>query len=132
MKRVFGKAYVILPAVLLASAIFLSSCAGSLSVDLSSVEKVTVSSGLGEYVEIFDEEIIEEITEKLTSFCFSNGRKNDIDGCSYSVMWWNRGGERQEAITILGRTEIVYGGFIYELSSGEVDIPYFEDLFREG
>ena len=86
----------------------------------------------GESVEISDANVIKHITDDINSFEFDREKRDNIDGFSYAITWYDENGAKIEAITLFSKSEISYGGWIYTVKDeGEIDIEYIGNFFLD-
>ena len=86
----------------------------------------------GESVEISDAEVIKRITDNINSVELSREKRDNIDGFSYAISWYDENGAKIEAITVFYESKVSYDGWIYTVkNNGEIDIEYVDIFFAD-
>lgn len=76
---------------------------------LESPQKITVTSISGEKMEVADEDIIQQITDNITSIQFERGESSeDTNGFGPIISWYNSNGDVMETITVMSNDTIIY------------------------
>ena len=94
-----------------------------------------LSGTTGESIEVSDPDVVAQITEMINSREFTRGSKEAIDGYSYTIAWYDKGGGAIEILYLLdGGSTIIKakGRRHYHLTerSSPVDFAYLDALFE--
>ena len=89
--------------------------------DITGAEQLTILSGsTGESVDITDAEDIKAITDSVNTLEYVKGEKENGDGWSYGLRWYDGNGELIESLTLLGDGVIIYDGYYYYLEDSSL------------
>ena len=108
----------------------LYSCSGEKTLTIEYTEKLSILEGSsGEMVELTDAASIKRITDNINSLTLSKKGRDNVDGFSYSIAWIDEDGKRVDSVRIFGQGEVSYGGKLYDVTDGRVDVDYLKGLF---
>jgi uncharacterized protein YcfL len=124
---------VIIICVLLCVGELLVACSSTKSFEIQNAIKVELRSGnTGNTVEITDKDIIQQITNNISSLRYEKGNSsNNSTGWSYSIKWYEKDGVLIEEIVIIGSQTIDYKGKTYTVLDGSIDIESLDHLVSE-
>lgn len=112
-------------ALLWASMIVLGGCSSPKVkiFSLESPQKITVTSISGEKIEVTDEDIIQQITDNITSIQFERGESSeDTNGFGPIISWYNSNGNVMETISVMSNDTIIYNNYFWTAVNGSIDM----------
>lgn len=90
---------------------------------LESPQKITVTSISGEKIEVTDEDIIQQITDNITSIQFERGESSeDTNGFGPIISWYNSNGDVMETISVMSNDTIIYNNYFWTAVNGSIDM----------
>ena len=90
---------------------------------LESPQKITVTSISGEKIEVTDEDIIQQITDNITSIQFEKGESSeDTNGFGPIISWYNSNGDVIETISVMSNDTIIYNNYFWTVINGSIDM----------
>ena len=91
--------------------------------DIKGVTRIAVMSGsTGKNVDITDQDLIQQITDNISSIRFKRGSRINSSGWSYNIRWYDAGGQEIENITTgANGTNLFYDGYNWSAVSGSID-----------
>ena len=87
-----------------------------------SPQKITVTSISGEKIEVTDEDMMQQITDNITSIQFKRGESSvDTNGFGPIISWYNSDGDVIETISVMSNDTIIYNNYFWTAVNGSID-----------
>ena len=107
------------------SMIILGGCSSSPKAKIFSFEspqKIAVTSISGEKIEVTDEDMMQQITNNITSIQFERGESSvDTNGFGPMVSWYDSDGDVIETISVMSNDTIIYNNYFWTAVNGSID-----------
>ncbi|NBJ96563.1 hypothetical protein D5282_04310 [bacterium 1xD8-48] len=106
-----------------------SSAPETKTFSFESPQKITVTSISGEKKEVTDEDIIQQITDNITSIQFERGESSeDTNGFGSMISWYDTNGDMMETISVMSNDTIIYNSYFWTAMNGSIDIEVINDV----
>ncbi|MEY8523382.1 hypothetical protein AALA90_10180 [Lachnospiraceae bacterium 38-10] len=106
-----------------------SSAPETKTFSFESPQKITVTSISGEKMEVTDEDIIQQITDNITSIRFERGESSeDTNGFGSMISWYDTNGDMMETISVMSDDTIIYNSYFWTAMNGSIDIEVINDV----
>ena len=91
-----------------------SSAPETKTFSFESPQKITVTSISGEKKEVTDEDIMQQITDNITSIQFERGESSeDTNGFGSMISWYDTNGDVMETISVMSNDTIIYNSYFW-------------------
>ena len=106
-----------------------SSAPETKTFSFESPQKITVTSISGEKKEVTDEDIIQQITDNITSIQFERGESSeDTNGVGPMISWYDMNGDVVETISVMSDDTIIYNSYFWTAMNGSIDMEVINDV----
>ena len=106
-----------------------SSAPETKTFSFESPQKITVTSISGEKMEVTDEDIIQQITDNITSIQFERGESSeDTNGFGSMISWYDMNGDVMETISVMSDDTIIYNSYFWTAMNGSIDMEVISDV----
>ena len=106
-----------------------SSAPETKTFSFESPQKITVTSISGEKKEVTDEDIMQQITDNITSIQFERGESSeDTNGFGSMISWYDMNGDVMETISVMSDDTIIYNSYFWTAMNGSIDIEVINDV----
>lgn len=106
-----------------------SSAPETKTFSFESPQKITVTSISGEKMEVTDEDIIQQITDNITSIQFERGESSeDTNGFGPMISWYDTNGDVMETISVMSNDTIIYNSYFWTAMNGSIDMEVINDV----
>ena len=119
----------------LACVLGLVGCAGRSdfkNFKFGNVSKLIVISVDGKRFEVTDTDTIRQITENIESIQFEKGESSqNTNGFGPFIQWYDANDNLIESISVMGEETIIYDGFFWTATAGNIDVEFLEKVLTE-
>lgn len=106
-----------------------SSAPETKTFSFESPQKITVTSISGEKKEVTDEDIMQQITDNITSIQFERGESSeDTNGFGSMISWYDMNGDVMETISVMSDDTIIYNSYFWTAMNGSIDMEVISDV----
>ena len=80
-------------------------------------------------MEVTDEDIIQQITDNITSIQFERGESSeDTNGFGSMISWYDTNGDMVETISVMSDDTIIYNSYFWTAMNGSIDMEVINDV----
>lgn len=92
-------------------------------------EKVTITSISGEKIEVVDKDMIQQITDNITSIQFERGKSSkDTNGFGPIITWYDSNGDVIETLSVMSEDEIMYNDYFWTVADGRINVESINNI----
>lgn len=95
------------------------------------VSKLVVISVDGKRFEVTDTDTVQQITENIESIQFEKGESSEnTNGFGPFIQWYDANDNLMESISVMGEQTIIYDGFFWTATDGNIDEAVLNEILR--
>ena len=101
------------------------------SFEFENVSKLVVISVDGKRFEVTDTDTVQQITDNIESIQFEKGESSEnTNGFGPFIQWYGANDNLIESISVMGEETIIYDGFFWTATDGNIDEAILNEILR--